>query len=222
LADVLFGGRLKVRMARESYDRAYQLGSGDADLLSGFAFYSAQTGRADQASAAITRAVILDPLNARAYRMTGWVHYAARRFADTLPPLQRALRLNPKLSNAHASIGDAFLQLGRIKDAREAYLLEPSDPFRLAGLAIAERRLGNDVAAQAANATLIAQVGDSALYQQSQVLAQWDEREPAIDRLLRARQIGDEGLLYSHSDPLIDSLRGDVRFQQLQRELGFE
>jgi TolB-like protein/Tfp pilus assembly protein PilF len=222
LADVLFGGRLKVRAARESYDRAYQLGAGDADLLSGFAFYSAQTGRADEASAAITRAVILDPLNARAYRMTGWVHYAARRYAESIPPLQRALSLNHKLSNAHASIGDASLQMGLNKEAHEAYLLEPSDPFRLAGLAIAEHRLRHDAAAQAANAQLVSQLGDSALYQQAQVLAQWDKREPAIDRLLRARQIGDEGLLYSHSDPLIDSLRGDARFQELQTDLGFE
>lgn len=92
----------------------------------------------------------------------------------------------------------------------------------MTGLAITERKLGNDAAARAANAQLISQLGDSALYQQAQVLAQWGEREAAIGRLLRARQICDEGLLNSHSDPLIDSLRAAARFHQLQKDLGFE
>lgn len=222
LAEVLFAGRLKVRAAREPYDRAHELGSGDADILSGFAFYCAQTGRPADAATAIARAVVLDPLNAGAYRMSGWVHYAARRYADALPPLQHALMLNAKLSNAHASIGDALLQLDRLPEARAAYALEPSDPFRLAGLAITERKAGNDAAAQAANAELIATLGDSALYQQAQVLAQWGERDAALARLSHARQVGDEGLLYSHRDPLLDPLRADARFQQLQRDLGFE
>ncbi len=222
LADVLFAARLKVHAAREPYNRAHQFGPGDADVLSGFAFYCAQTGRAADAATAIARVLVLDPLNARAYRMSGWVHYAARRYADALPPLQHALLLNAKLSNAHASIGDALLQLGRLPEAREAYALEPSAPFRLAGLAITERMVGNESAAQAVNADLIATLGDSALYQQAQVLAQWGERDAALARLSRARQVGDEGLLYSHRDPLLDPLRADARFQQLQRDLGFE
>jgi TolB-like protein/Tfp pilus assembly protein PilF len=222
LADVLFAGRLKVRDAREPYDRAHEFGSGDADVLSGFAFYCAQTGRDADAATAIARAVVLDPLNARVYRMSGWVHYAARRYADALPPLQHALIMNAKLSNVHASMGDALLQLGRLPEARAAYALEPSEPFRLAGLAIAERKAGNDAAAQAANAALIANLGDSALYQQAEVLAQWGERDAALARLAHARQVGDEGLLYSHRDPLVDPLREDARFHQLQRDLGFE
>jgi tetratricopeptide (TPR) repeat protein len=157
LADVLFSARLKIRAARESYDRAYGLGAGDADLLSAFAFYCAQCGRAKDALAAITRAVMLDPLNARAYQMTGWVNYAARRYSESIPPLQHALSLNSKLSNAHASIGDAYLQMGRVREAHDAYLLEPTDVFRLTGLAITERRLGNDAAAREANARLISQ-----------------------------------------------------------------
>ena len=222
LADVLFSARLKIRAARESYDRAYRLGAGDADLLSAFAFYCAQCGRARDALAAITRAVMLDPLNARAYRMTGWVNYAARRYPESISPLEHALSLNSKLSNAHASIGDAYLQMGLVREAHNAYLLEPSDVFRLTGLAITERRLGNDAAAQEANARLISQLGESASYQQAQVLAQWGEREAAITRLLRARLIRDEGLLYSHTDPLIDSLRDDARFHKLQEDLGFD
>lgn len=221
LANLQFSGRLNVRAARDPYERAHKLGGGDASILSAVAFYYAQTGRAPEAAAVIAKALALDPLNANAYRSAGWVAYAARRYANAIPMLQRALKLNPKITNAHASIGDANLLLGRISEAREAYAAEPADPFRLAGLAIAEHRLGNTAAAGAAKDRLIAQIGDSALYQQAQVQAQWGEPDTAVALLLRARGIGDAGLLYSYTDPLVDSLRSDPRFRRLQQELGF-
>jgi TolB-like protein/tetratricopeptide (TPR) repeat protein len=222
LALVLFGARMKVREARESYELTVRLGGGDANILSAFSFYCAMTGRADAALAAITRALSLDPLNAVAFRMHGWVLYRARRYSESIAPMEHALSLNMKIVNAHASIGDALFQLGRVAEARSAYLLEPSEPFRLAGLAVAERALGNAAAAQAANGRLVTQLGDSSLYQQAQVLANWGERDSAIAHLLRARTVGDQGLIYSHTDPLLDSLRGDARFRKLQSELGFD
>jgi TolB-like protein/Tfp pilus assembly protein PilF len=222
LGNLQFSGRLNVRAARDPYERAYKLGAGDASVLSAVAFYYAQTGRAQEAAAAIAQALILDPLNANTYRSAGWVAYAARRYADAIAPLQHALVLNPKITNAHASIGDANLLLGRVREARDSYAAEPADPFRLTGLAIAERRLGNQAAASTAKDQLVSQIGDSALYQQAQVQAQWANKDSAIELLLRAKGIGDAGLLYLHSDPLLDSLRSDPRFRRLQQELGFE
>lgn len=221
LANLEFSGRLDVRAARVPYERAHKLGEGDASVLSAVAFYYAQTGRAREAAAVIEKALILDPLNANAYRSAGWVAYAARRYADAIPMLQRALKLNPRITNAHASLGDANLLLGRISEAREAYADEPADPFRLAGLAIAEHRLGNSAAAGTAKDRLVTQIGDSALYQQAQIQAQWGHPDAAIALLLRARAIGDAGLLYSYTDPLVDPLRSDPRFHRLQQELGF-
>jgi TolB-like protein/Flp pilus assembly protein TadD len=221
LGEVLFACRLKVRDARESYDDVFRLGAGDANMLNAYAFYCAQTGRAADAQAAIQKAVSLDPINARAYQMQGWVLYAARRFPEAIASLEHALSLNPKLANAHSSIGDASLLMGRVDRARDAYAAEPAEMFRLTGLAIVERRLDHLAAAQAANDRLVSQLGDSALYQQAQVQAQWGQAERAIALLLRARTIADQGLLYSHSDPLIDSLRSDARFQGIEHELGF-
>jgi TolB-like protein/Tfp pilus assembly protein PilF len=221
LANLEFSGRLNVRAAREPYERAARLGAGNASILSAVAFFEAQTGRHPEAAATIEHALNLDPLNANAYRTAGVVAYAARRYADVVPQLQHALEINPRLSGVHASIGDANLLLGRTSEAREAYAAEPAEPFRLAGLAIAEHRLGNAAAAAAANGQLIARIGDSALYQQAQVQAQWGDAGTAVALLLRARQVGDAGLLYMHSDPMVDSLRPDPRFRRLEQELGF-
>jgi tetratricopeptide (TPR) repeat protein len=128
--------------------------------------------------------------------------------------------MNPRMSRARAAIGDALLMLGRPQDARAEFVAEPVDDFRLAGLAIVERRLGNAAPAQEAFDRLV-QLGDRVLYQQAQVLAQWGDREAALELLELARSVGDSGLIYSRNDPLLDPLRTDLRFAALLRSMGF-
>ena len=68
---------------------------------------------------------------------------------------------------------------------------------------------------------LVAQVGDAALYQQAEVLAQWGRADEAFARLDRARAVGDSGLSTLATDPLLDPIARDARFTRLIKELGF-
>jgi TolB-like protein/Flp pilus assembly protein TadD len=219
LGYALFAGRLDVKAAAGPFDRAYALGQGDADILLLFALYCARAGRADQARSAVTRALALDPLNPRAYRAAGSIDYAARRYEAAMQPLKRALELKPDITQAHALIGSALLQLGKVEEARVEFLAEPSALFSLTGLAIAEKRLGNDAAAKEALARMIRELGDSSLYQQAEILAQWGEKEQAIAALERARAVGDSGLIYLATDPMLDPLRREPRFAALTKAL---
>ncbi|HEX6741724.1 MAG TPA: TIR domain-containing protein [Sphingomicrobium sp.] len=214
-----FTGRLDLRRAWPSYQKAYELGRGDADVASFYALYCSRAGRGAEAREAVQRAVTLDPLNPRAFRAQGSVAYAARRYADALPPLRRALQLNPKMTYAHALVGSALLGLGRADEALKEFEAEPEAQFRLSGLAVVRHRLGNQAAADKAFAELQSQVGDSALYQQAEVLAQWGRTAEALGRLDRARQVGDSGLIYVWSDPLLDPLRKDARFRSFLNAL---
>ena len=207
-----FTGRLDVRGAWPSYAKAYQLGRGDADVVLFYALYCSRAGRAAEAREAVQRAVTLDPLNPRAFRAQGSVAYAARRYADALPPLRRALQLNPKMTYAHSLIGSCLLGLGTDRDALKEFEAEPEAQFRLSGLAMVQHRLGNKAAAEKAFADLQSQVGDSALYQQAEVQAQWGDTSKSLNLLERARQVGDSGLIYLWSDPLLDPVRNDARF----------
>jgi TolB-like protein/Tfp pilus assembly protein PilF len=220
LGFTLFQGRLDAQSAREPFERSVQLGAGEATVLARYAQYSARTGNDAAAVPAIGRALVLDPLNALIYRAQGSIEYAARRYEDSIPPLRRALSMNPRMSRAHAAIGDALLMLGRPQDAREEFVAEPVEDFRLTGLAIVERQLGNASPAQEAFDRL-AQLGERVLYQQAQVLAQWGQGAQALDVLERARTVGDSGLIYSRNDPLLDPLRSDPRFAGLLRSMGF-
>lgn len=222
LAFVLFQGRLDVRGARSHYDRSRQLGEGDATVMGRFALYCAQTGRASEAEPAMARALSLDPLNPLVHRAMGGVLYAAHRYADAMPHIHRALALRPKLSGARAALGSCLLMLGQKLEARDMYLAETHDSARLTGLAIVEHRLGHEAAARTAMDTLIAELGDSGLYQQAEVKAQWGERDLAMVALQHARALGDSGLIYVHTDPLLDPLRTLPEFRGLLRELGFD
>ena len=219
LGYALFAGRLDMRGARPSYDRAFRLGRGNADILLLYALFCARAGREAEAHSAIQRALALDPINARVHRAAGSIDYAARRYAQALPPLRRALALNPQISNAHALIGFCLIQMGQLKEGISEFEAEPTNFFRLTGLAIAEHKLGNRAEAEAAYAALVREMGDGALYQQAEVLAQWGQLDEAVAKLSEAQRIGDSGLTYLITDPLLDPIRKHAGFVKVIKDL---
>lgn len=221
LGYALFAGRLDIKGAKPSYDKAFQYGRGDADIVLLCAAYMARTRRFREAREAIDWALALDPLNPRAHRAAGSIAFASRRYADAITQEQRALELNPKISNAHALIGDSLMAMGKLDDARSAYQKEPSSMFRLRGLAALEHRAGNQQAAAKAFSELVSELGDSAMYQQAEVMAQWGRSVEAMDRLERARAIGDSGLTMVATDPLLEPIAGDAAFNRFLRQIGF-
>ncbi|MEO8365128.1 MAG: TIR domain-containing protein [Pseudoxanthomonas sp.] len=222
LGFVLFQGRLDARAARAPFEKSSVLGAGEATVQARWAQYCARTGRVREAAEAIERALARDGLNALIHRAAGTIEYAARRFNESIAPLRKSLAMNPRMPRAHASIGDALVNLGELAQARPEYLAEPVLDFQLAGLAIVEHRSGNGSAAHAAMDRLVSELGDTVLYQQAQVLAQWGEVEVGMKRLLKAREMGDSGLIYARNDPFLDPLRGDPRMKVLLTGLGFD
>jgi len=93
--------------------------------------------------------------------------------------------------------------------------------FRLRGLASLEHRAGDQPAAQKALDDLVSQVGDAAMYQQAEVMAQWGRTDEALARLRRAREIGDSGLSIIATDPLLDPISKDPGFRKIVSDLGF-
>jgi TolB-like protein len=216
----LVQGRMDFRSARAPYVRSNQLGYGDATVQLLYAVFCAQIGNDHAAVNAVNRAISLDPLNAAPFRAQALIHYLGRRFGEAVAACQQALTLNPKLDSVHGFMGDALFHQGRLKEARIAYLKEPDESPRLAGLAIIERRLGAEDKAKAAQDQLTSAFGDSASYQQAQILAQAGDIRGALARLRRARAIGDSGLGQLRGDPFFDPLRRYPELSDLEQELG--
>lgn len=218
----LFQGQLDFRGARKPFDLSRALGAGDASVLARFANYCAAVGRFEDATEAIKLALPLDPLNPAIHNSAGFVEYSAHRYLTAIPLFQQALAMNAKLPFVHASLGNIAFNLGKLEDARKEYLAEPLEVLRLAGLAIVEKKLGNESAAKNAMQRLVTDLGDSGSYQQAQVFSQWGQTGAALDKLEHARKIGDAGLINMRNDPLLDPLRKEPRFYRLLKQLGFD
>ena len=221
LGFVLMQAKLDLRGARAPFERARKLGAGDARVQILFAAYCAIMGRQADAQIAIARAIELDPINPAVFRQQSVVHYCGRRFEDAVGSCRRALSINPKLATVHAYLGDSLFQLGKVAEARNAYLAEPGELLRLTGLAIVDQKAGNTAAASASLDQLKAKFGEGSAYQQAQISAQWGNTEAALAQLLLAERIGDIGLTLAKVDPLLDPLRATPEFSRLLNRLGF-
>ncbi len=222
LGYTFFKSELDVRAAKAPLERSIILGPGEATVQGRFAIYAAAVGRIPEAKAAIARARDLDPLNPLIYHTEGYIHYAAREYADVAPSINKALTLNPKMGGSYSFIGSSLLMQGQTAEAAKAFAQEPNDMFRLPGVAILEKQLGHTQTAHDAMDKLTKDFGASALYQQAQILAQWGKKDDAFFTLEKAWQAQDAGLIFLRFDPLLDSLRSDARFDALLAKIGFD
>jgi hypothetical protein len=95
------------------------------------------------------------------------------------------------------------------------------DLFRLATEAILAARSGDRAASNASLEKLRRLSGETAVYQEAEILAQQKDVESAIAALERAYELRDPGLQSLPTDTYLDPLRADPRFKALATKLGF-
>jgi len=220
LAGVLASSGRDTAGARAAWARAMAAGSGEADILTRFGQFSCEIGDFAAGLPAARRAAVLDPLNPRVFRSLGYALFGARRWAESISAMRRALDLSPGAEGAHAAIGDALLLQGNAAGAKAEYDREPLAWLRLTGQAIALQRLGDRAGAEAALAALAADPHGATLYQQAQVLAQWRQPDRALAALAAAAKAGDPGVVLARTDPMVGPLRSDPRFAAFLAGLG--
>ena len=221
LGFMLTNGTLDMAGAREPYAKSVELGFGNARILVSFGLFAAFTGIFDEGRAALIRAERIDPLNPSVWRAAAFLESTAGNAAPAREAARKALSLSPQITIANSVLGDIAYRDDQFDQARDHYLAETSTLGRLSALAIVEQRLGNVQAAQDHFDELLDRFGDNSLYQQAQVLAQWGQTEQALEAIERAYTAGDSGLVLSHTDPRLDPIRQEPRFDAIQTKLGF-
>ena len=68
---------------------------------------------------------------------------------------------------------------------------------------------------------LVQMGGDAYAYQYAQIHVQWGNQGKALDWLDTAVRVRDTGLIGLKSDPLLDPVRQEPRFQAIERALKF-
>jgi TolB-like protein/Flp pilus assembly protein TadD len=214
-------GALDFTEAIRAYDRALALAPGDARVLRDYGRFAVIMGRTDAGLAAAHHAVVLDPLNSRSHRRLGQALFYARRYDESVAALNDALALDPDEAGLYGERGLAFYVLGDFTDARATCESGPHNWVSEWCLAVAYEKLGRHVDAEAAVAKFTARVGDAAAYQYATIYTQWGDRAKALEWLETALHLRDSGLALLKTDPLMDPLRKEPRFQAIERELKF-
>jgi TolB-like protein len=214
-------GTLDFTQASEAYERALALAPGNAQVLRLSGFFAAFMGHFDAGLAAARRAVVLDPLARQSHTVLGQGLYAARRYEEAVAAFAEVISLEPDFKVTYGERGLAYYGLGDLQGARASCETKPDQWQSQWCLAVTYDKLERHADAEAVLSKMKTAMGDASAYQYATIYAQWGNRAQALEWLETALRLRDSGLEYLKTDPLMDPLRKEPRFQAIERELKF-
>ena len=217
----VFEFSLEFPQALVEYEHAASTGSGNARILGEYGRFATYMGKVEPGLSAARRSVLLDPLSPRSHSLLGQALYFAHRHQEATVVAAEALRLDPQRMVDYALAGLNQYTLGDLQ-AAVAMCARKSDNWGiLLCQAVTYQRLGNHADADIARKKLESTLGDASAYQFAEIYAQWGEPARALQWLDTAQRRRDPGLGLLKTDPLLDPLRKEPRFQAIERELKF-
>ena len=221
MGSFLASGAQDYAAAAQEYRSAVNLAPGNAQVLRDSGRFEAFIGHFEAGLAATRRAVVLDPLNPRSHSMLGQMLQLARRYTDAIATFTEVLSVDPSDKFAIGYRGLAYYALGDLASARSSCETKPDHWATQWCLAITYDKLGRHADAEAVVARMKATYGDAASYQYATIYAQWGNARESLAWLETAVRVRDSGLSYVKTDPLLDPVRNEPRFQAVERALRF-
>ncbi len=182
-------------------------------------------GQFDSAISEAKRAVELDPLSLIINADYSWVYFNGRRYDEAEAQVRKTLEIDPNFFLAHYYLGAILQFKGHVAQAvpefQKAFDLN-GDPYSRAMLGQAYARNGQPEEARKVVASLNEQAKSKyvAPYALALVDTALGDKARAIEELERAYQQGDTNYLFViKTDPLLDSLRGQPRFEALVQKI---
>jgi TolB-like protein len=197
------------------------LAPGKSQVLSESGEFAIFMGHFDVGLAAVRHAVVLDPLSRSSHAGLVDSLYLAHQYAEAITASAELMSVAPGYKAAYSFRGLAYYGLGNLKSALESCRISSDYWMSQQCLAVAYDKLGRHADAEAEVAKMKAVGGDAAAYQYATIYAQWGIRSRALQWLDTAMRLPDPGLITLKTDPLLDPLRNEPRFQAIERELRF-
>jgi TolB-like protein len=187
------------------------------DLLARVIVY---LGQVDEAERHARQAVELDPLSVTAQGNLARVLFVAGKMDEADAVARKAAELQPAAAGNHRYQVHVAVERGDGETALREAELEPDEGYRRFELALAHYVRGDNAAADAALADLIANGRDQLAYQIAEVYAVRGEKDKAFEWLQISFGNHDTGTLTLLIDPLLRGLRDDPRYKNLLAKLG--
>ncbi|MBI2403857.1 MAG: protein kinase [Gemmatimonadetes bacterium] len=212
--------------AEQEFGRAIELNPSYPLVRLWYANLLMSRGRMEQALEQVYAARDLDPFSLIVNTNVAWVLTKAGRYRDAIVQLTRTLELDSTYAQARSRLVDALRGAGRHAEAREQAqrLVDLTDraPYPLGTLANINSRMGRTAEARALLEELVARaargyVPPAAI---ARVYAALGDVDQALTWMTRAFEERSNYIVYLATDPDVDALRGDPRFQALLARAG--
>jgi TolB-like protein/DNA-binding winged helix-turn-helix (wHTH) protein len=212
--------------AQKEIRQAIQLNPGSADAHMWYAEFLAQMGQSPEAISEIKRAEALDPLSLAVHVQAGWVFYLARHDDEAMAEWGKSLDLEPNFAVSHTSIWAAYLQKSEFRKIvrdlpKEGQSIDST--LELAALAGSYAAAGKRSEAEHTLTKLnaISKTRYVCPYEMGTAHAMLGNKDEAIGWLQKGYRVHSGCMPDMKTDPRLDSLRTDPRFQELLRSLHF-
>jgi serine/threonine-protein kinase len=211
--------------AGREFRRAIELSPNYPNAHDGYGFYLKASGRHDEAIRECRRLRELDPLSPFAHVSLGWAYYFARDNDRAIVECKKALELEQTSTFAYRILGFAYLQEGKHNDAVAA--LKKAVKFSSGGLAF-EAHLGYAYAMAGKTAAAMKVLTDlEKIARKSYVSSYYfaviylglGEIDKTFAYLEKAYEERSGFLPFINVEPILDSIRLDPRFTDLQQRV---
>lgn len=206
--------------AARHLERALQLDPTNTQIMRPAAILLFNLTRFDEAIELLEYGVARDPISSPLYSNLALNYFAAGRPGDAVVAYQTALRLSPEAVGVESFIGQALLADNQPEAALAAMQREPSEPWRLVGLAMAHHALGETAQSDTALEQMIDKYGDEWRYNIAYAVAFRGEVDRTFEWLERAREINDAGLSEIAAAPEFASVHDDPRWPAFLESIG--
>ena len=216
---------LDLQHALVDFQRAIELKPNYATAHHWLALGYTTLAQFDPAISEAKRAIELDPLSLIINADCSWIYFNARRYDEAETQARKTLEMDSRFFLAHYYLGAVLQFKGHIAEAIPEYQTAfdlNHDPYSLAMLGQAYARHGQKEEARKVLARLNEEAKSKfvAPYALALVQVALGDKDRAIEELEQAYAKGETNYLFViKTDPLLDDLRGQPRFDALVQKI---
>jgi serine/threonine protein kinase/tetratricopeptide (TPR) repeat protein len=228
LANILLFYDWDWEAAKREFEKAIDLKPNYPTAHHWYGTYFITLGKFKKAFDEIKIARNLDPYSRVISVDEGWFHQYAREYNEAVQDIQKTLELEPDFIIAHLNLGFTYTLKGKYDEAiqsfRRAKELSGDYPLSLAALSYSLAVAGREAEAMELLGKLN-QISEAryvpALYF-GLIYMGLGDKDQAFYWMDKAFEERSGYLLYLKVDPKVDSLRGDPRFNEVLKKIGFK
>jgi TolB-like protein/Tfp pilus assembly protein PilF len=213
--------------AEREFERALELNPRYPTAHYWFGYFLALMGRHEEAYTEIVRAIRLDPLSPVHYWGLGVVYWSSRQYDHAIESFEKVIDMDSTFVGAYAFLGWTCLCTSHYERAvaagqRATELSQGAPMFRLAlahiHAAAGKRQEALKIVKELQDRSKLQYVTPYGL---ARVYTALEEKEEAIRWLQTAYKENATWMVFLKTDPHLDPLRLDPRFQELLRRMNF-